>query len=433
MVRHNPSTWRKPSKSAQKAPDRKRVRASACLKAALFVALLGGGAAADAQTADRVEVVIGDAGQRDADGSILIELRVLNGGDVPAAVLLADRIEARLVADAGERRAWLDRDEPIAGGAVPPGGFARARYRLRVPEDAVLDGAILSIPALSHQQVAIVERPYPGPAIASVEPGADSVDERSLASRVAPPPGDRTPGNQFLEHFSAYQPIYAAYGPARDSEARLQVSFKYQLLESGEPGSPRGGQEGLYFGYTQRMFWDLDAKSSPFRNIDFQPELFYVPPARTLANGITVGGQVGVMHESNGREGPVSRSLNAIYVAPMAAVPLGGGYRLSVAPRLWAYVGDLSDNPDIRRYRGNTGLSAEIGADAGVRLSTTTRFNFSTGKGAFSVDLSYPLPAISNRMPPFFLFGQTFVGYGENLLDYDRRTTRVRIGLALIR
>ena len=30
-------------------------------------------------------------------------------------------------------------------------------------------------------------------------------------------------------------------------------------------------------------------------------------------------------------------------------------------------------------------------------------------------------------------FGQSFVGYGENLLDYNRRMSRLRIGVALVR
>src|SRR3546814_3432727 len=69
------------------------------------------------------------------------------------------------------------------------------------------------------------------------------------------------------------------YGPDTNSEARIQFSFKYQLFASRRAeGLPRSWRDGLHFGYTQRMFWDLGAYSSPFRNIDFQPELFYLTP-----------------------------------------------------------------------------------------------------------------------------------------------------------
>src|SRR3546814_13759584 len=84
-------------------------------------------------------------------------------------------------------------------------------------------------------------------------------------------------GNAFLPNLSAYAPIFAAYGPGTNSDARLQISFKYQIF--GPPAAPdrrQSWEQGIPFAYTQRMFWDLGAKSSPFRNIDFMPELFYL-------------------------------------------------------------------------------------------------------------------------------------------------------------
>src|SRR3546814_16451379 len=111
------------------------------------------------------------------------------------------------------------------------------------------------------------------------------------------------------------------------------------------------------------MFWYLGAYSSPFRNIDFQPELFYLTPSTTLSNGISLSAQGGIRHESNGRDGDASRSINSIYIAPMAAIPLGDGYNLSLAPRLSFYFGDRSDNPDISRYRGKPGQFMEVGVD----------------------------------------------------------------------
>src|SRR3546814_7602741 len=107
------------------------------------------------------------------------------------------------------------------------------------------------------------------------------------------------------------------------------------------------------------MFWDLGAKSSPFRNIDFMPVLFYLAPTMAFRSGVSLGGQGGFRHESNGRSGAGSRSLHTIYVQPVASVDFGS-YRLSLGPRLWLYARRPSDNPDIKRYRGNTGLF-EIG------------------------------------------------------------------------
>src|SRR3546814_7656693 len=74
----------------------------------------------------------------------------------------------------------------------------------------------------------------------------------------------------------------------------------------------------------------------------------------------------------------------------VASVDLGS-YRLSLGPRLWLYAGRLSDNPDIKRYRGNTGLFAEIGEGDGLRITTNTRFHFGSVKGAIDADITYPI------------------------------------------
>src|SRR3546814_3802388 len=81
----------------------------------------------------------------------------------------------------------------------------------------------------------------------------------------------------------------------------------------------------------------------------------------------------------------------------------------------------------------NTALFAQIGQDDGLRLTTNTRFNFSSGKGAIDAELSYPLDRIVDSSLNLYVFGQGFAGYGENLLDYDRKTTRLRIGIGIVR
>jgi outer membrane phospholipase A len=101
----------------------------------------------------------------------------------------------------------------------------------------------------------------------------------STEKQPAPPPTDKSVGNAFLANLSAYQPIYAVYGPGTNTDARIQISFKYKLFgSSSEDHGPADWRQGLHFAYTQRMFWDLGASSSPFRNIDYQPELIYISP-----------------------------------------------------------------------------------------------------------------------------------------------------------
>ncbi|BBD03310.1 MULTISPECIES: phospholipase A [Sphingobium] len=402
----------------------------------LLAALLAATVPDAAFAQNGVEPLIGHV-EPQTGGGALVDIRLLNIGTTTIQADVADNVEAQLDRPGalGTGRTVMLRRDPATPAtlSIAPGSFATARYRLE--PDAFQDGARLSIPGWNGQAVTLAAAPAPTRAAHATANIDRTVAEAPVGSAVpaTPSPSDRTVGNAFLENLSAYQPIYAVYGPGTNSEARIQLSFKYQLFGSQARKDHPALGDGFYFAYTQRMFWDLGADSSPFRNIDFQPEIFYTTPPKALSDRTTLSAQVGLRHESNGRDGDFSRSLNTIYVAPMAAFSLGKETRLTVAPRAWLYAGDLSDNPDIRRYRGNSGLSVEIGQDDGLRLSTTSRINFGSGKGSIAADLSYPLRHILGGRPDFYLFGQSFVGYGENLLDYNRRTTRLRIGVALVR
>ncbi|WP_257556192.1 phospholipase A [Sphingobium sp. CFD-2] len=407
------------------------------MRRAISLATIALAVPAAAHAASPVEILISDAGQEDETGAVLVDLRLLNDSGDPQGMALPDRIEAQVEQSGVSRTAWLERmattpPNPI----IPPGGFTRATYRLARRTNLSLEGAAISVPAWGTRQITLALRPADRGAQIATNTSAQSGPPNApgLENKAVPPPSDRSAGNAFFANLSAYEPIYAVYGPGTDSAARIQISFKYQIFGTRRAqGLPLSWRDGLHFAYTQRMFWDLGADSSPFRNIDYQPELFYLTPSATLTRGISLSAQGGFRHESNGRSGLDSRSLNTLYVAPMAAFPLGGGYRLSVAPRFSLLVGDKSDNPDIRRYRGNSSLFLEVGKDDGLRLTTSTRFSVSSGKGALAADLSYPLSRLLGGGPDFYLFGQSFIGYGENLLDYDRHTTRFRLGVALVR
>jgi phospholipase A1/A2 len=361
--------------------------------------------------------------------SLRVRIVAINAADDAQSAPLPDRIAATLTRGSERFAVTLQCDPAAPAPDIAPGRFALADCTLPLPEGVEPDGDVhLSVGASS-------------PAYALVLPRGDAPEQVPMATAepalpLAPsevPAARPESGNAFLGNISSYGPIYAAYGPGTDSDARLQISFKYQLFgTAGEVGGGAPVINGVHFGYTQRMFWDLGAKSSPFRNIDFMPEIFYLQPAVDLGDGIALGGQFGFRHESNGRDGEDSRSANTLYIQPVGTFG-AGDYTVSIGPRLFAYVGDLSDNPDIRRYRGSTGLFAEIGQDNGFRLTTSSRLNFSSGKGAIDAELSYPLDRIVDTDLNVYVFGQGFAGYGENLLDYNRSTTRLRVGVSIVR
>lgn len=352
------------------------------------------------------------------------------------------QVPATLTLDGTRRAVTLDcvpdaQPAQGSGAAIAPGRFALAACTLRLPAgtgetaraELALGGAApatlfaIAAPALRAQgQADRAETTLEG-----------SAPERRPLVASDVPAATPESGNAYLGNLSAYNPIFGVYGPDTNSEALIQLSFKYQLFgDAGHVGGDAPLINGIHFGYTQRMFWDLGSESSPFRNIDFMPELFFLQPAVKVGDGIALGGQVGLRHESNGRDGDASRSANTLYIQPVATLP-AGDYTVSIGPRLFYYVGDLEDNPDIRRYRGSTGLFFEVGKDDGLRLTTQSRLNFSSGKGAVEAELSYPFDKIVDTSLNLYVFGQAFAGYGENLLDYNRHTTRLRVGFAIVR
>lgn len=399
--------------------------------ASLAAALIASCLPASADAAPNVEFVISQAGAG-ADGSATVDILIVNGGAAETAVALPDRIEGRLTARE-TRTVWLDR---AAGSpatvTVAAGGFARARYRLAQAPGG--DGAdvLIDVPAWTRQQVALAPQADAAPAqLAAAEPArppvAPPIPDGTLQSR------NEEDANAFFGNVSAYEPSYIVFGTARDSEWRVQISFKYRLFGSRREDGLPSWHDGLYFGFTNKLFWDL-ASDASFRDTNYLPELFYRTRAVSLAPGIDAGIQAGIQHESNGRSGKIEgRSANNVYVAPMVGFDLGGGYRLSAAPRLSLLIGGKAGNPDIVSYRGATSLNLQVGKDDGLRLALSSRYNVSTGRGALSTELSYPLPALLGGGPEFYLFAQNFVGYGESLLDYDRRMTRLRIGFAIAR
>ena len=366
-------------------------------------------------------------------GSADIELLFTNDGDEPETVSAPARVSAELRAQNRSYEAILERvDAASAPASVLPGDFRRVSYRLALPDDLGPGGlAMLSVPSLGSNTAPFIVPPRIS--VATTASPAATSPPPSVPLEVATVAEQRPTGNLFLPGLSAYQPIYGIAGFGTNTNVKLQLSFKYQLFgEQGAFGGAGSLLDGLQFAYTQRMYWDTQRSSLPFRNLDFQPELIYRLQSREREDRPTYGLMVGLRHESNGREGADSRTVNLAYLEPTLATKIGG-YDVSIGPRAWFYYGGQTGNEDIERYRGYTGLSLAVGSDDGLRLSSFSRYNLGTGKGGAQIDASYPLNRLVWSRLNLYLYGQLFTGYGENLLDYDRQVTRARLGIAIVR
>lgn len=241
---------------------------------------------------------------------------------------------------------------------------------------------------------------------------------------------DRT----FWNHFGAHDAIYFIQGSDAPA-AKFQLSFKYRLRSFGSDDQDHP-LRALQFGYTQRSLWDIDARSSPFYDTSYMPALFFesftMAPARERRRVTWLGFQAGIQHESNGRSGLESRSLNALFFRQGMMLGSAQGWNLIVSPRFSAYVGGLSDNPNLTDYRGYVEWMVAVGKGKGPKLAYTGRMGRAFDHFYTQVDLTIPIASTLLDFATYFTI-QYVSGYGETLRSYDRRADALRAGFSLVR
>jgi len=223
----------------------------------------------------------------------------------------------------------------------------------------------------------------------------------------------------------------AATLPAyQHTETKLQLSMRSKVWENALlPGAD------LWVAYTQQSHWQLwnNAVSAPFRSTDFQPELIYVLPTPASLQAWPGGWQwrmtqLGVVHQSNGQSGALSRSWTRLQAA--MGVERGD---VSVALRLEQRLDrghDLKDdNPDITRYLGRA--QAQLSWSPGRSTAVLLWRPSSSGKGQVQLDWTYPVD--STHPDGLRWYAQAFHGFGETLLDYNVRQTSLGLGLTIFK
>ena len=228
------------------------------------------------------------------------------------------------------------------------------------------------------------------------------------------------PSYVLASHLAAFNhaPYRAVDPEGRLSRNELKLSFSLQTKLIDD----LFGRDGdVWLGYTQTSYWQVfnSAISSPFRETDYNPEARIAFLTDWQLPAVTLRGvNVGIMHDSNGQAGTLSRSWNRVF----CDFQLTHG-SLIVSVRPWVRVFEIDDNPDIEDYYGHFDVRASW--ERGNQLfSVTMRNPFARHFGA---QLNWSLP-ITGRLRGLL---QWYYGYSENLIDYDHKNNRVGIGLLM--
>jgi phospholipase A1 len=215
-------------------------------------------------------------------------------------------------------------------------------------------------------------------------------------------------------------------------ETEFQISLRKPVLFN-----LLGLDETLTFAYTQRVWWQVYSTSSPFRENNYEPEIYIIfPTSKNLDREYGLKGiRTGFLHESNGQDGLQSRSWNRLYLASIwqyknLFTNFRMWYRIPEDKKDDPHDANGDDNPDIEEYMGYGDITfSYISNKSQFMLLLRNNFDMDDNKGAVELSYSYPLALAKDT----FWYFKLFSGYGESLIDYDRQVTKASLGFSFSR
>lgn len=254
-------------------------------------------------------------------------------------------------------------------------------------------------------------------------------------------------------------PIAAAPGVARAADlpgprpatsvvgdpAERQIKFQLEL-SLWALASP-GRRSGVYGAYGQRSRWNLEDSPESFRvENDFRPEV-------GVAFGPDLGGRLldvwpgwltlstAYVHESNGLEGPHSRSWNR-WLGTVHLAPEGARFNASITGWKEFRVEDTTRGITDHAGVGELRLSCDLpGWLEGSSVRISSAFSPNAPDDTFFTNLDAALHLWPRFLPRWLAPGddgpaidlvvEAFVGSGEFLYEFTESAPRIRLGLAL--
>ena len=213
-------------------------------------------------------------------------------------------------------------------------------------------------------------------------------------------------------------------------EAEFQLSIMIPFF--------RFKKSDFFFGYTMHAVWQVYDKkhSSPFRDTNHEPQLFTLIKTNYNFKNLNLNNiYLGIIHQSNGRDIPASRSWNRIEIGFNFKNLKNNHLKYSL--HLWKRIDKKSeksspsnpegdDNPDLTNYIGdgfikvgyyNNGLIVE--------LKHQNRLYYDINRGSTLIEAI--IPSKINRHFKWYL--RYFYGYGNSLIDYNVLSNRIGIGI----
>ncbi|MDU1890970.1 MAG: phospholipase A [Dysgonomonas sp.] len=202
------------------------------------------------------------------------------------------------------------------------------------------------------------------------------------------------------------------------ADAMFQISIRHRLTKSILPFGTFA-----YLTYTQKSFWNIYAESSPFRDTNYNPG---VGLAKVILHKNRLLGVafIQIKHESNGREKEESRSWNYLSLAAKYYI----NPQFNISGEFWLPYVDGDNNKDLLDYKGLGQINVSL-TDARQKWWLEMQLNQRKGFGNINTiaSIAFKVSKSSNQ----YLFLRFQDGYGDSLLDYNKYSMNVRIGMCI--
>ncbi len=185
------------------------------------------------------------------------------------------------------------------------------------------------------------------------------------------------------------------------------------------------------FEYNQTMFWELQSDSKPFRDINFNPLL-----VQELSFGSFLV-RLGLLeHHSNGKDSTISRSYNSSFI-DLSGFSKTRSYKISYGAKIKTFYSLGEYNKDIVDYLGHIEFYVYTNfyrhQDSSIN---EIRFNVTSSPGGeydrlFKYGFEKIDLILDMKNIPINLHAQWYYGYGESLLQYDKRFNSIRVGISI--
>ena len=218
-------------------------------------------------------------------------------------------------------------------------------------------------------------------------------------------------GNYFITGIATNKPV---------SQYTADIKFQFSLYLR----LWRINNVDIFTTYTQRCVWDIYQKSNPFRETLFGPGVW-----ASWRKSDQLRLFFGIEHESNGVGNEQSRSFNCATVATIYE-PLDH-WRFGARAWYGFLFHHKTINPGYFRYRGVMHMWGTFHT-RNDRFHVTALVNptITFAKYNVQIDAEWKMAKRGNWLPSLFV--QYCYGYGETMIDYSRRTSKIRIGFSLM-